>query len=270
MKFLKVCFVLAVAFAIVLTGHVVGQELKEEPETRPEFKIEVVDEAFKELIDPEAEMKVVAEGFQWSEGPVWNKALESLRFSDVPKNKIWQINKADGLAVFMDPSGFDGETPESEPGSNGLAYDAEGRLVVCDHGNRRVYRVEEDGTKTTLADKYEGKRFNSPNDLVIKSTGEIFFTDPPYGLKDESKREIGFFGVYCLKPDGKVELVSKELERPNGIALSPDEKTIYVAQSHKPAPTYTKFQIEDDGTYSDGEVLFQRRGVCRKGRSWHA
>lgn len=266
MKFLQVSFLLAIAIATVPTVQVAAQELTKKPAARPEFKIEVVDEAFKELIDPEAEMKVVAEGFQWSEGPVWNKSLKTFRFSDVPKNKIWQISKKDGLAIFMDPSGYDGASAENEPGTNGLAYDAEGRLIACDHGNRRVYRLEADGkTKTTLADKYDGKRFNSPNDLVIKSTGEIFFTDPPYGLKDESKREIGFFGVYCLKPDGKVELVTKKLERPNGIALSPDEKTIYVAQSHKPAPIYMKFQIRDDGTYSAGEIVYDATEFADKG-----
>jgi len=273
MKPLQVSFILAAAIVALSTCHLVAQEAQapaekklDEPETRPEFKIEVVDEAFKELIDPAAEMKVVAEGFQWSEGPVWNKAKKAFRFSDVPRNKIWQLNEEDGLKVFMSPSGYDGESAENEPGSNGLAYDAKGRLIACDHGNRRVYRLEEDGTtKTTLADKYEGKRFNSPNDLVIKSTGEIFFTDPPYGLKDESKREIGFFGVYCLKPDGTVELVTKELERPNGIALSPDEKTIYVAQSHKPAAVYMKYTINEDGTYSDGEVLYDCKEFVEKG-----
>ncbi len=273
MKPLQASFVLAVAIAAFSTSYLGAQEADapaekklDKPETRPEFKIEVVDEAFKELVDPDTKMMVIAEGFRWSEGPVWNKANKAFRFSDVPRNKIWQIDMKDGLKVFMDPSGYEGDSSEKESGTNGLAYDAKGRLIACDHGNRRVYRLEDDGkTKTTLADKFEGKRFNSPNDLVIKSTGEIFFTDPPYGLKDESKREMGFFGVFCLKPDGTVELVTKELERPNGIALSPDEKTIYVAQSHKPAAVYMKYQIKDDGTYSEGEVLYDTKAFVEKG-----
>ena len=198
-------------------------------------KIEVIEQSFKELIDPDAQIEILAEGFKWSEGPVWVPDQQCLLFSDVPNNRIhkWQPDKP--VAVFMEKSGFDGEqkSSENEPGSNGLNLDAEGRLVVCDHGNRRVYRIEKDGSKKTLADKFEGKRFNSPNDLVIRSNGDIYFTDPPYGLLDKSKRELDFNGVFRLTPDGKVSVITRELHRPNGIALSPDEKTLYVAQSHQ-------------------------------------
>ena len=263
MKFqLQLCIIVLTC----LLSHAHGQEAKNPAETRPEFKIEVFEKSFRELIDPSQKIEVLAEGFRWSEGPVWHKTKKVLLFSDVPANKIYQL--VDGeLSVFMDPSGFDGESKEKGNGSNGLAFDSQGRLTVCDHGNRRIYRVEEDGkTKTTLADKFEGKRFNSPNDLVFKSNGDIFFTDPPYGLNDESKHELGYSGVFCLKPDGKVERVSKELTRPNGIGLSPDEKTIYVAQSHKPNPIYTKYKILDDGSYSAGEVLFDARKLAEKDR----
>ena len=155
---------------------------------------------------------------------------------------------------------------EKGPGSNGLALDAEGHLLVCDHGNRRVYRVEHDGSKTTLADRFEGKRFNSPNDLAVHSNGDIYFTDPPYGLTDESKRELDFCGVYRLKTDGTVDLITKELHRPNGIALSPDEKTLYVAQSHPPAPIYQAYAINENGTTDGkGKLLFDAKKLLDQG-----
>ena len=168
--------------------------------------------------------------------------------------------------VFMEPSGYDGSDLETGPGSNGLAVDADGRLVVCDHGNRRVYRVEQDGTKTTLADRFEGKRFNSPNDLVIHSNGDIYFTDPPYGLYGEAKRDLEFCGVFRLKSDGALELITKGLSRPNGIALSPDEKMLYVAQSHPPAPLYQAFPIRDDGTVDvEGTRFFDAKQLLDQG-----
>ena len=159
------CFWLGILL-ICSVNTVTGQDAKPELETRPEFKIEVLDDSFNELIDSNTKIVVAAKGFTWSEGPVWNKVDKALRFSDVPNNKIHQIKERQ-LSVFMDPSGFEGESAEKEPGSNGLAYDANGNLIVCDHGNRRVYRQEQDGTKTTLAEKFEGKRFNSPNDLSL-------------------------------------------------------------------------------------------------------
>lgn len=210
--------------------------------------IEVLDPALSDLIDPTSPIEVLTTGYQWSEGPVWIKDKSVLLFSDVPQNKIHCWSPKNGHSIFMDPSGYEGKNGEKEPGSNGLMTDAKGRLVVCDHGNRRIYRVESDGSKTTLADKFEGKRFNSPNDLVIHSSGAIYFTDPPYGLRDESKRELDYCGVYRLGVDGEVTLLTKELERPNGIALSPDEKTLYVAQSHRPAPIYNAYAIKPDGT----------------------
>ncbi len=228
--------------------------------------IEQLDPAFAELIDCNEDIEVLTSGFEWSEGPVWIKSKGYLLFSDVPENKIHKWDPKNGHSVFMDPSGAEGDNGEKEPGSNGLMLDAKGRLVVCDHGNRRLYRVEKDGSKTTLADRYNGKRFNSPNDLVINSKGDIYFTDPPYGLKDKSKRELDFCGVYRLSINGKVTLVTKELERPNGIALSPDEKIIYVAQSHRPAPVYKAYAIKEDGTTdSKGITLFNSKGYAEAG-----
>lgn len=220
--------------------------------------IEVHDPKLKELIDLDAKIELIAQGLQWSEGPVWRKQEKHLLLSDVPKNRIHRWMPDGTFDIFMEPSGADGENAEKEPGSNGLMEDAQGRLVVCDHGNRRVYRLEPDGTKTTLADRYLGKRFNSPNDLVIHSNGDIYFTDPPYGLRDKTKRELDFCGVFRLQPEGTVTLLTKEFTRPNGIALSPDEKTLYVAQSHRPAPIIKSFPILPDGTIdaTSGRILY--------------
>ena len=229
-------------------------------------RIEQLDPALADLIDQNEKIEVLTTGFQWSEGPVWIKSGGYLLFSDVPKNKIHKWSPKTGHSVFMDPSGYDGENGEKEPGSNGLMTDAQGRLVVCDHGNRRIYRVEKDGSKLTLADRFAGKRFNSPNDLVINRDGDIYFTDPPYGLRDKSKRELDFCGVYRLSSEGEITLLTKELERPNGIALSPDGKTLYVAQSHRPAPIYQAYAIKPDGTTdAKGQLLFNSIKYAEQG-----
>lgn len=243
-------------------GPALAQAVKAQPEDASKFKIEVLDQSFAELIDPDAQIRVLADGFEWVEGPVWDKAKQTLYFSDVPQNNIFQFE--DGrLSEFLARSGYDGPAIKDEPGSNGLVMDAGGHLIVCDHGNRRVYRLGKDGkTKTTIIDKYDGKRFNSPNDLVIKSNGDMFFTDPPYGLTDEANQEQSFCGVYCLKADGSIHLVTQELVRPNGVALSPDEKTLYVAQSHRPKPVYMKYAINADGSFGEGELLYDSSGYA--------
>lgn len=229
--------------------------------------IEKLDDALDALIDVDAKIEVISTGHQWSEGPVWIKDGGFLLWSDVPRNKISKWDPKSGeTTIFMDPSGYDGlKTEWGEPGSNGLLLDAEGRLTVCDHGNRRVYRVEKDGSKTTIVDRFEGKRFNSPNDLIIHSNGDIYFTDPPYGLKDPKSREIEWHGVYRVKPDGKVTLLTKEMTRPNGIGLSPDENTLYVAQSDKENPVFKSWPIKDDGTLGEGKVILDVTKWAKQG-----
>jgi gluconolactonase len=243
--------------------------LAQENEGNVQRSIESLDESFAELIDLDANIEVLSTGHQWTEGPVWIKNSNHLLFSDVPKNKIYKWDpKTKKTEIFMDPSGYDGEEDSGrEPGSNGLLLDAESRLVVCDHGNRRVYRVENDGSKTTLVDRFDGKRFNSPNDLIIHANGDLYFTDPPYGLADESLREIEWHGVYRLKPDGKVDLLTKELDRPNGIGLSPDAKTLYVAQSDSKAAIYKSYPVKDDGTVGEGNLLFDATPLSKTDNS---
>jgi gluconolactonase len=213
------------------------------------------------LIAPDAVVERLAGGFQWTEGPVWDRKNNWLLFSDIPNNVINKWTQAAGVSVFLKPSGYTGSTPYEgrEPGSNGLAFDAQGRLVVCDHGNRRVARIEADGTRTTLADRYEGKRFNSPNDLVYRSNGDLYFTDPPYGLPqtfEDRRRELDFCGVYRLPSGGKPQLLTREISAPNGIAFSPDEKRLYVACSDPKRAVWMVYDVNTAGAITNGKVFF--------------
>lgn len=214
------------------------------------------------LIPKDAKIEVVASGFDWTEGPLWVPDAEGgkLLFSDIPKNSIFEWRLGKGVQLYMKPSGYTGLGQYSkEPGSNGLLLDAKGRLVCCEHGDRRLSVLTKNGGKMTLADRYQGKRFNSPNDGTLKSNGDIYFTDPPYGLpeleKDES-RETDWFGVYRVTPSGEVTLLTKEMTRPNGIAFSPDEKTLYVAQSDPQAAVWKAFPVKEDGTLGASNVFY--------------
>jgi gluconolactonase len=181
-------------------------------------------------------------------------------FSDVPLNTVFKWEEGKGVSIFLKPSGYTGSVPRGgEPGSNGLLTDSQGRLILCQHGDRRVARLEPDGKFTTLADRYMGKRFNSPNDGVYKSNGDLYFTDPPYGLLGQNKdtaKEQEFNGVYRISAsDGNVTLITKEMTFPNGIALSPDEKTLYVANSDPRKAIWMAFPLEEDGTVGPGRVF---------------
>ena len=191
--------------------------------------IERLDAGLDALIAPDAKIEVLASGFNWSEGPVWKDG--GIVFSDVPENTVFGWKEGDKAAsVVLKPSGSISD-PTGQ-GSNGLAVDAKGSLVLCQHGERRIARLEKDGSFTALADRFEGKRFNSPNDLVIAKSGTIYFTDPPYGLKKGgAAAELDFHGIYAIESAGTVKLIDKSVRFPNGIALSPDEKTLYVAVS---------------------------------------
>jgi gluconolactonase len=224
-------------------------------------KIDRKDPRFDKIVPPGAVVENLAAGFDWSEGPVWVKSGGYLLFSDIPKNTVWKWTADAGTELFLKPSGYSGTTPFTgkEPGSNGLAVDAKGRLLLCQHGDRRVAALDLATKKlTVLADMYQGKRFNSPNDLTIKSNGDIYFTDPPYGLPkiaDDPARELDFCGVYRLSPDGTVTLLTKEMTRPNGIAFSPDEKTLYVANSDPALAIWKAFPVKEDGTLGEGKVF---------------
>jgi gluconolactonase len=225
-------------------------------------RIESLDDSFNGLLVPDARIEIVASGFTWTEGPVWvtDAAGGHLLFSDIPRNTIFKWSPTAGIETFMRPSGYTGVTFYGlEPGSNGLALDAQGRLLACEHGDRRVSVLTAGGGKMTLADSFEGRRLNSPNDLAVHSNGAIYFTDPPYGLPsraDDPRRELDFCGVFRLDLDGRVSLMSKQLARPNGIALSPDEKTLYVAQSDPTRAIWMSFPVGDDLLLGEGTVFY--------------
>ena len=215
-------------------------------------------------------LEKLAEGFVWTEGPVWLKEGSLLLFSDVPKNTIYQWTEAEGVKAFLRPSGYTGSARrEGEPGSNGLTIDNQGRLVVCQHGDRRIARVKSDGRFTTLVQYYQFRRLNSPNDLVFKSNDDLYFTDPPYGLpklNEDPNKEIPFNGVYRVKPNGEVTLLTDELTFPNGIAFSPDEKRLYVAVSDPKRPVIMAYDVRPDGTIYNGSVFFDAAPLAKPDR----
>ena len=225
--------------------------------------IERLDPAFDKLVPKDAKLEILAGGSIWVEGPCWIKDGGFIVFSDIPNNVVKKF--ANGkVTPYVKHSGYTGAKPRGgkagdEPGSNGLMLDAKGRLTLCEHGDRRVTRIEKDGTKTVLADKYKGKRLNSPNDLVYHSNGDLYFTDPPYGLPgnwDDPARELDFCGVYRRSKNGTLTLLVKDLTRPNGIAFSPDEKTLYVANSDPKIAVWMSYPVKSDGTLGTGKVFF--------------
>jgi gluconolactonase len=230
-----------------------------------QLRIERLDAALDRLIAPDAKIEVLADGYDWSEGPIWVRNGGFLLFSDVPTNVIHRWKEGEGARPWLKPSGYTSNTPRGgEIGSNGLTLDAAGNLVICQHGDRRVARMEAplstpQPTFTTLADRYQGARFNSPNDLVFKSTGDLYFTDPAYGLEkqwEDPAREMKYAGVFRRDTSGAVTLLTRDMTRPNGLAFSPDEKHLYVAQSDPTAAIWRVFDVKADGTLGESRVLF--------------
>lgn len=247
-------------------------------------RIERLDPAFDALVAPAATIEVLANGFRWSEGPVWHDG--GVVFSDVLANTAYRWKEGMKAAeVYLKPSGQLAPAPGfREPGSNGLGRDARGRLLLCQHGERRVARYE-DGKFTALADRFEGKRFNSPNDLAVRRNGDVYFTDPPYGLErivDSPLRELPFAGVYRISGDGRVTLLERNLSFPNGLGFSPDERTLYVAVSDPKATRVMAYDVQPDGSiarprvFFDAQSRFERKlpGLCdglkvdRAGNVW--
>lgn len=229
--------------------------------------IERLDPALDKLIAPDAKIEVLASGFNWSEGPVWHQG--AIVFSDVPENTVYRWEEGMSQAkVFLKPSGA--TSGEGGQGSNGLAVDVQGNLVLCQHGDRRLAIHVGGGKFKTLTRSFNDHLYNSPNDLAIAKDGSIYFTDPPYGLKNKALRELEWNGVYRLSPDGKVSLLIKDLTFPNGIALGPDEKTLFVAVSDPAATRVMAYDLQSDGTIANGRVFFDaqplkspdRKGGC--------
>lgn len=228
------------------------------------------DPKLEKLLPKGSKLEVLAMGFVWCEGPVWVKDGGYLLFSDVPKNTVYKWDEKNELSVFLNPSGYTGRGAYSnEPGSNGLMIDKKGRLISCEHGDRRISAMPiNKGGKTTLADNFEGKRFNSPNDIVEHTNGSYYFTDPPYGLAGYEKdptREIPYFGVYQITPKGEVKMIINDLQRPNGLAFSADGKTLYVSQSDPEKAVLMAYPLLTDGSVGKGKLFYDATAMSKTG-----
>ena len=235
-------------------------------------KVVRIDPSLDKLISSDARIEVLSSGYQWTEGPVWVKNGGYLLFSDVPANTIYRWKEGDKSASpYLKPSGYTGMGRYSnEPGSNGLIINQKGELVACEHGDRRISAMPlKVGGKFSLADNFQEKRFNSPNDIVQHSSGSYYFTDPPYGLdkhENDPTRESDIFGVYRIGTDGKVSIATAELQRPNGLAFSPDEKILYVAQSDPNQAIIMAYPVQADGSLGKGKVFYDATPIVKEGK----
>jgi gluconolactonase len=246
------------------------------------LKIDKLDASADNIIPAGAVLECISTGYTWTEGPVW--ANDSLFFADIPANSIHKWTPATGAKTFLHPSGYKGSTPYGgpEPGSNGMTLDPHGRLTIAGHAQRNVYRLESlDAASpiTVLADSYQGKQLNSPNDLVYRSDGSLYFTDPPYGLRtqkdNDPEKQLQVNGVYRIphaqlqKPGtqparAELQLLVSDLTRPNGIAFSPDEKYLYVDNS-EPKKLWMRYQVQPDGSLTEGKLLYDATSDPRPG-----
>jgi gluconolactonase len=233
--------------------------------TQTTGSIERIDPALNAIINENAAVEVLAQGYDWAEGPVWIEDQKMLLFSDIPKNSIYKWTEEKGAELYLKPSGYTGTVPRGgEPGSNGLIINKNGELMMCQHGDRRI-AVMDASLKDpkpvfkNVVDNFNGKKFNSPNDLVQRSNGDIFFTDPPYGLvkimADPSK-EIPFQGVYKLSPGGKAVLLLDSITRPNGIAFTPDEKTLIIASSDSAKAVWYAYDIAGNDSLINSRIMY--------------
>ncbi|MGH9701775.1 MAG: SMP-30/gluconolactonase/LRE family protein [Candidatus Acidiferrales bacterium] len=222
-------------------------------------RIQRNDPAFDAVVTPGTKIEKLAGGFLFTEGPVWVREGGYLLFSDPNNNLIYRWSPDDGVSIYRTHSGYTGMDigQYGQPGSNGLTLDREGRLTINEHGNRRVTRLEKNGQLMILADKYQGKRLNSPNDLVYRSDGALYFTDPPFGLPkffEDPRKELAFSGVFCLI-HGELKLVATDLTGPNGLAFSPDEKYLYVDDWDVKRKVVMRYEVQSDGTLANGKVF---------------
>jgi gluconolactonase len=265
-------------FLVIISCNSSGY--KYQPPAEEDYKIagklERYDEALDSIISKDAKARIILTGFDWSEGALWIEKYNMLLFSDVPRNCVYKWTEKKGVEMYLSFSGYTSSVPSEckEPGSNGLTLDNNGNLVLCQHGDRRMVRMDapldQPAAKyITIADKYQNKRFSSPNDAVYNSNGELFFTDPPYGLKtqddNDPKKEISFNGVYKVKKDGTVILLVDSISRPNGIAFFPGEKRLLVASSDPVKPNWYVFDVKDDSLIN-GKIFYSAAGYDT---SWH-
>lgn len=251
--FMRLTTALAAVAAIAVTACSEQAPSQQGPIERASPKLDA-------LIKPDAKVEILAEGFEWAEGPLWLADQQMLIFTDVPENRIYSWREGQQAnQIYLEPSGNTGD--EKREGANGLLLDTQGNLVLCQHGDRRMARMdaplaEPKPNFTTLADKYQGKRFNSPNDAVYDSAGNLYFTDPPYGLPHISYQEMDFYGVFRLSATGELSVITDKLTRPNGIGLSPDQKTLYVSNSDSKHAVWMAYELNPDGSVASERVFF--------------
>ncbi len=233
--------------------------------------VERLNEKINLLVPENAVLETLAEGFSWSEGPVWVPELKAVLFTDVPQNKAYRWDETSGLQIYLDPSGYTGHAPnQKKAGANGLILDPDGNLLIAQHGDRRIAKIFAPlGTKSpfiTLVDSFDGKRFHSPNDLILSKKGDLYFTDPPYGLNgdDDPLREIDFNGVYRFSSNGETTLLYKDLTRPNGLAFSKDESVLYIANSDPKQNLWMAFDHKN-GILENPRVFFDATAIDKPG-----
>ena len=268
----QICYSLVVTALLLVscTNKPKAKQNKAANTIAEQFNISIHDTAALSLIAPDASFEILATGFKWSEGPLWVDSLQAVLFSDVPANKIYKWSPKDSLSIYLEYAGHTGEgNKDSNRGSNGLILDSKNNLLLCQHGDRRIARLDADLSDpkpqfVTLADTFDDKPFNSPNDLDVDHDGNIYFTDPPYGQPGTKTAEIGFNGVFKVTPNGAVSMLIDSLIRPNGIALSLNQKMLYVNHSDKEKPFLYQYEIAADGSLVNGQVLFDFRPFTKQ------
>lgn len=258
-------------FSQVFLLMVLFMSCTKQQDNRPVGTFERIEPAFDTIVSKDASIEIIAEGYEWSEGPVWVDSQNMLLFSDVPKNTIYKWTEAKGAEVYLTPSGFTGDSTTSpEPGSNGLTLDDRGNLILSQCGDRRlaVMRGSMNNPQAdflTIADRFNGKRFNSPNDVVTRDLN-FYFTDPPYGLakqEEDPEKEIPFQGVYAVQADGTVRLVTDSLTRPNGLAFLKDRKTLIVANSDSGKAMWYAFDLDEQDSVTSARVFYDATEIAK-------
>ncbi|WP_186755182.1 SMP-30/gluconolactonase/LRE family protein [Echinicola salinicaeni] len=251
------------------TADIDDSKVLVEKESR--YTVEILDDEALEIISTDVEISLLATGFTWTEGPLWVEEGQYLLFSDIPQNKVYKLDAAGDTSTYLQPSGYSGKGNYSnEPGSNGLILDSNGDLILMQHGDRRIARMkarldQPNADFETLVDKYQGQRFNSPNDGVFDKKGNLYFTDPPYGLPPEFMgKELDFQGVYCFLNTGELLLLDS-LSRPNGIALSPKEDKLYVAVSDEKHAVWYQYDLAATGKVSNKKIFYDATGLVKPG-----
>lgn len=258
------CFFLFSLILLAACKELPKEESHVQMRIEKEFRIEIVkDEALK-ILDPNTTIDVLAGGFQWTEGPLWIEEGKYLLFSDIPRNSVYKVDSKNETTLYLAKSGYSGSGAYGkEPGSNGLLLNKQGELVLLQHGDRRIVKMKASlnaplADFEVLADNYMGKKFNSPNDAVYDSAGNLYFTDPPYGLPlgiDDPTKELNFQGVFCLMNTGRLVLLDS-LSRPNGIALSVDEATLYVAVSDEKHAVWYAYDVPEAGQVYNRRIFY--------------